>query len=174
MLLHYQKWSAVVSGKKIRDKNFNARNEDMSSGSRSSLGRKPRRKFKNCSAQATIEDRNMGVSCSTKHDASEKGTGKSRRSRSQSETRRHSKGGGNETSKGKDPKVPVRQDLQTSRYAAIFTKVQCQVESACDLWHPPECSHNKSQSGGTWQGSVFSSTQATSVTTKHVVMQLLP
>ena len=42
----------------------------------------------------------------------------------------------NDTPKGKDLKVPVRQESQISQNATIFRRGKCQKESACDSQNP--------------------------------------
>ena len=71
----------------------------------------------------------------------QEGKGKRRKSRSTSETRKHSEENGKGATQGerKDPQVPVRQESETSGYATIFTS------GTCDHWHPPECTHCKSK-----------------------------
>ena len=84
---------------KMRDNNLNARNEDRSLHGAAAWTGHPKGNSKG-NAQETIKDQKHGYcdqwipkgQCSFKHDVNKKGTGKRRRSRSQSETRRHSKG----------------------------------------------------------------------------------
>ena len=76
----------------------------------------------------------------------QKGMVTKRRSRSQSETRRHSKGDRKGEMKGKRP--------QGTSPSGKSNQLVCTLkESSCDCCHLPEYSHNKSQSGCQWRGA---------------------
>ena len=79
-----------------------------------------------------------------------------------------------EIPKGRGPKGTSPSGESNTPVCDHFHKGQNQKESACDHWHPPECSPctNPKMDANGWT-SVYSSAQAKPMTT-HLVMWLLP
>ena len=85
-------------------------------------------KYVDCNHWTSKQQCLRGDWCSFKHDVNEKGPGKSRRSLSQSETRRHSKGDGKGNIEGKGQKGTSPSGRPNEPVCTCFLKGQCQKE----------------------------------------------
>ena len=102
----------------------------------------PRKKRSNinehghCKQWISKEHGSQEDSCSFKHDVNTTGTKTRRKSRSQSQKKRHSRGTEKEISKTQDPKVPDLRESQINRSARISNRGNAKKKSTCVCWHP--------------------------------------